>query len=52
MTNQNLKTEIENLAKEMNVTFIEACQSMQSASSKLGDEKMITEIHKIKMASL
>lgn len=52
MTTLELTNEIKNLANEMNVTFIEACQLMQSASAKLGNESMIGEIHKIKMASL
>ncbi|AGO47336.1 hypothetical protein Phi19:1_gp046 [Cellulophaga phage phi19:1] len=52
MTTAQLKNEIKNLSIEMNITFIEACQLMQSASAKLGNEKMIIEIHKIKMASL
>ena len=52
MNRTDLKKEIEKLAKEENITFVEACQALQSAASKLGDEKMITIIHKIKMQEL
>ena len=52
METTDLKKEIEKLAKEENITFIEACQALQSAANKLGDEKMITIIHKIKMQEL
>ena len=52
MTTSQLKSEIQNLATEENITFVQACQAMQSAASKLGDEKMIMSIHDIKMASL
>ena len=52
METTDLKKEIEKLAKEENITFVEACQALQSAANKLGDEKMITIIHKIKMQEL
>lgn len=52
MTKQGLKTEIENMATEMDITFVEACQAMQAAASQMGNEKMITEIHNLKMESL
>lgn len=48
----DLKKEIEKLAKEENITFVAACQAMQSAAAKLGSEEMISEIHKLKMQSL
>ena len=47
-----LKSEIENIATETGCTFIEACSAMQAAAAKMGNEKMITVIHKIKMAHL
>jgi hypothetical protein len=46
MTTLQLKAQIEN------ITFIAACQAMQAASAKLGNEKMIGIIHGLKMASL
>lgn len=52
MTTTELKTTIENLAKEENITFIEACQAMQTAAATLEDENLITAIHNIKMASI
>lgn len=52
MNTQELKLEIENLAKEENITFIDACKHMQSAAAKMKNEKMITVIHKLKMESL
>jgi len=52
MNKQELKLEIEKLAKEQNISFIEACQAMQGAAAKMGSEKMITIIHEIKMESL
>jgi hypothetical protein len=50
MNAKQLKTEIEKLAKEMNLSFVEACKAMQGAAAKLGNEEMIMAIHKIKMA--
>lgn len=47
-----LKTTIENFAKEENITFIAACQAMQGAAAKMGNEEMISQIHEIKMNSL
>ena len=52
MNTKQLKSEIEKLAAEMNCTFVEACQAMQGAAAMMKDEKMITVIHKIKMASI
>lgn len=52
MTSVQLKYEIEKLATEMGCSFVEACQAMQGAAAKKKDEKMITAIHKIKMASI
>jgi uncharacterized protein (UPF0210 family) len=51
MNIQEIKTQIEALAKEENISFIKACQAMQSAASKMGDEKLISVIHSIKMKS-
>lgn len=50
MTTQDLKKAIENLAKEENISFMDACKAMQGASATKGDEKMIMAIHKIKMS--
>ena len=52
MNKQELKLEIENLATELNISFIEACKAMQAACAIKGDEKMITVIHEIKMESI
>ena len=52
MTKAQLKSEITKFAKEENISFVEACKSMQSAASKMGNEKLITIIHEIKMAEV
>lgn len=52
MTKEQLKSQVEALAKEMNISFLEACQAMQGAAAKLGDEKMITVLHEIKVETL
>ena len=52
MTKQQLKLEIENLAKEMNCTFIQAASAMQSATVTLGDESLIPVIGELKLESL
>jgi hypothetical protein len=52
MTKQDIKKQIENLANELNVTFIEAASAMQAAAAKMGNEKIITIIHKLKMESI
>jgi len=52
MNELQLTTEITNMATELNITFVAACQAMQSAASKLGNETMILKIHDIKMKSL
>jgi hypothetical protein len=49
MNKQELKSEIEKLAKEENISFLDACSAMQSAASKMGSETMIETIHKLKM---
>lgn len=49
MNKAQLKLEIKKLAKELNLSFIDACKAMQSSASKLGNEKMILIIHDIKM---
>jgi hypothetical protein len=49
MNAKELKIEIEKLAKELNISFVEACQAMQGAAAQLKNEDMITAIHKIKM---
>jgi hypothetical protein len=49
MNKQQLKLEIEKLAKEESITFLQACSIMQSAALKMGSEKMISIIHEIKM---
>ena len=51
MTTQEIKNQIKALAKEENISFIESCQAMQSAASKMGDEKLVSLIHSIKMKS-
>lgn len=40
---------LKTLASELKVSFLEAASAMQSAAAQMGDEKMITAIHKIKM---
>ena len=52
MNKAQLKTEIENLAKETESTFIQACSSMQGACAKLGKEDLISASHELKMESL
>ena len=52
MTTKELTNEIKKLAIETNVSFVQACQAMQSVAAKMGNEEMIQSIHKIKMASL
>lgn len=52
MNKQELKIEIENLAKSEGITFIAACQAMQSAAATMNNEKMISTIHELKMESL
>ena len=52
MTKSELKLEIEKLAKEENITFIEACQAMQAAAAKMNNEEMIMVVHELKMESL
>ena len=52
MTKGQLQIEIENLAKEMDCTFIEAASAMQSASAQLGNDSMIATIGELKLESL
>ena len=52
MTKQGLKLKAEKLAKEENITFIDACSALQSACAKLGNEKLIMILHNLKMESL
>ena len=52
MTKQELKLEIEKLAKEMDCTFIQAASAMQSASVTLGNESLIPVIGELKLESL
>ena len=49
MTKAQLKAEVEKLAKEEKITFIEAASAMQGAAAKLGNEKMIKVLHDMKM---
>ena len=51
MNKAQLNKEIQNLARQENITFLHACSLMQSASSKIGNEKMIAVIHELKMES-
>jgi len=52
MTKQELKNQIEKLAKEMDCTFIQAASAMQSASAQLGNEKVIATIGELKLESM
>lgn len=52
MKKQQLTIEIKKLSMSENISFVEACQAFQSAAAQKGDEKLITVIQKIKMASL
>jgi hypothetical protein len=52
MNKEQLKIEIEKLAKAENITFIKACQLIQSACALSNNEKLITVIHDLKMESL
>lgn len=49
---RTLKIQIQQLAKYENISFIKACQAMQSAAAQKGNEYVITIIHEIKMESL
>jgi len=49
MTKTQLKDQVQTLAEEENITFIEACQAMQAAAAKMGNEQMIMVLHEIKM---
>jgi hypothetical protein len=51
MNKQELKSEIEKLAKEENITFLKACSLMQGASAKMGNEKLIAIISELKEES-
>lgn len=51
MNKQQLKSEIEKLAKEENITFLAACSTMQGVAAKMGSEKMISIISEIKEES-
>ena len=51
MTKQGLKVEIEKLAKEEGISFLNACSAMQSAATKLGSEKMVELIAELKKES-
>ena len=51
MNKQQIKTEIENLAKQENIAFLDACSAMQGAAAKMGSEKMIAIIAELKMES-
>ena len=52
MNKQELKLEVEKLAKEMNVDFITAAKAMQTASVTMGDESLIVVLNELKMESL
>ena len=52
MNKQELKLEIEKLAKEMDCTFIQAASAMQSASTVMGNESLISVIGELKLESL
>ena len=52
MTKQELIKQIKTLAAEEGISFIEACQAMQSAAAKMNNEKMTKTIHNRKMDSL
>ena len=49
MNNANNNKMNKQQLKEENITFLNACSLMQSASSKMGNEKMISVIHELKM---
>jgi len=52
MTTKELKNEIKKLSIETNISFVQACQAMQAAAAKMGNEELVIAIHKIKMNSL
>ena len=49
MNKEQLKKQIETLANEENITFVKACQLMQSACMLSNNESLITVIHELKM---
>ncbi len=52
MNEKQFTQEIKTFAENENISFIEACQAFQAAALKMGNEKMIEVIHKIKMKSI
>ena len=51
MTTQEIKKQIEKLAKEENVSFLQAASAFQTAAAAKGNEKLIMIIAKIKRES-
>lgn len=51
MEKQEIKVKIEQLAKEENVSFIQAASAFQSSAAILGDEKLIEIIAELKRES-
>jgi hypothetical protein len=52
MTKPELKMQIENLAQEESISFMEACSAIQGAAAKMGNEEIIGIVHEMKMESL
>lgn len=52
MKKAEIKIEVQNLAKELNITFVEAATAMQGAAAKMKSEEMITVLHNLKMEEL
>ncbi len=52
MNKAQLKLEVEKLAKEMDVDFITAAQSMQTAALMMANEKLIKVLSELKIESL
>lgn len=46
-----LKNQIENLAKELNISFLTACSHVQGAAAMTGNENTISLIHELKIES-
>jgi hypothetical protein len=51
MNKQEIKLQIEKLAKEENISFLQACSAMQSAAALMNNESIIDLIYQLKTES-
>ena len=52
MKKSEIKLEVEKMAKEMSISFVDAATAMQGAAAKMKSEKMIKVLHDLKMENL